>query len=149
MRLISAIDWNVAGPAIGAVVGAILLHLVNAYTKVKTVNREVDSSETREQHDLAAKRRAEDRKVRKDMLDEQQEMINALKADRDTDRNTIHELRGEANRVNVRLAVCETQLKSCEDDRIELHRQIGLLVRACEQKGIHVNLTKPAPGGEG
>ena len=71
--------------------------------------------------------RAEERKVRKDLIDELYEALRVQKEDLAANREEIHGLRGELSDVKVRLAIAETELRVCRDDRQRLHEEIAQL----------------------
>lgn len=81
----------------------------------------------------------------RETIKELNEAIEQLGNDRDEDRKEIHSLRDRCHASEVRLMVCETKLKACEDDRTELHRHNIRLSNALAQKGIYLPFPEDTP----
>jgi hypothetical protein len=116
-----------------AVVGAVVLFLTGGglfklldwWSKEGERRRERNRKEQREDT-------AEERKQRKDAMDEAFRTIADLRADRDLDRKELHDLRDEFQTERVEHAVTKARLDECDRDRKELR----LRVEALERKAL-------------
>jgi hypothetical protein len=154
---LAAVDWAaVTQAAVTVILTAVsgyfgyLAGRPKAQAEAKVIEAGAKVEETKAQQEMSTKQRAEERKHRKDMIEERDEMIDALKLAREADREELHDLRGEVNRVNLRLAQIEIKLEYCEQERSEREWQVGRLVEELEKRGVAVNLHRlapPPPGG--
>lgn len=76
---------------------------------------------------------------RKDAIAEWEAIVTGLKADRDSDRKLIHELRNDQQTLKNRLAVCEW-------DRDQIHQELAVYREALETAGIKIPPRPPASG---
>lgn len=75
----------------------------------------------------------------KEIADRQDRTIKGLQADRDSDREVIHMLRGEVGILKNRIFVCER-------DREQLHLELNDIRDAAEKAGIEIPRRPPASG---
>lgn len=94
-------------------------------------------SELELQHRLKKEDNAEDRKLRKTLLDEKDELIEELHKDLKAQREEIHQLRNESNNLRLRVELCE-------QERRYMNKQIDALLVACREANIKVALPMEA-----
>jgi uncharacterized protein HemX len=107
-------------------------------------------SELELQHKLKREDNQEEKKRRKDIMDEKDELIHQLHRDLETQREELHKLRNESNSLRLRVELCE-------QERRYMGRQITALLMACRDANIKVAMPvdpppssqspNPSPGG--
>jgi chromosome segregation ATPase len=126
--------WVAVLGALGTLAGV----LVGLYLKVLHDKHKLD----REKFDAERAAKREDmeettKKKRDDARDKDRELkqvVELLRADRDSDRDLIHQLRNDCNTMAMKLAVCDA-------DRHDLRQQIATLTEACRRGGIQIKPT--------
>lgn len=69
---------------------------------------------------------------------ELEELVEQQGKDRIDDRELVHGLRNDVNTLSLKLAVCETKLKTCEEDKMELRGQMLEMVAEMRKQGLFV-----------
>lgn len=95
--------------------------------------------------DLATRRQlsAEERKDRKDALDQMREVVKMYQADKDSDRKLIHDLRSELQASHNERVICEHVRRVQERRMARQDRRIDLLEEALSNAGIPVPQLPP------
>ena len=128
--LFAETDWTAAG--VGAAVALVAGSVGGWYLKIYSAR--ADREDKRVQ--LAAEA---DRVQRKDTIAELYEILAVQRKDREDDRKLIHDLRGEQQITNTRLALCEY-------DREQLRFEVEDLRKSVEEAGITVQYRQHQAG---
>jgi esterase/lipase len=144
---------EVDGPAVIQALGTALGMLLSAWFGYRLsrpkVMAEAGAVESKAQQEMTTRQRAEERKERKDMMAEKDEMIDALQAALKDARAEVHEARDSDNAKTVENAELKIKLRFCEQANAERDWQIAQLYKAVNEAGLRVNLHRPPPEGGG
>ena len=120
-------DVSVEGVATGGTVAVIIIVVGKGIDYWIRIRKDRDESKAqRVQVDQVAedKQAARDRKTRRDALEEWQQTVADLRADRELDRKEIHEIRDAFQAEKMARTLAEARLDACEKDRAELFRRV-------------------------
>ena len=133
-------SWIAIIGSIGGLIGVVIAGIGGWIYKLKLENNKTM---------LAIKElELKDKKVDKTRtVRELEESIDQLARDRDSDRQTIHELRGQAQQYMLTATKHEVRLQACEEDRQELRQRLSQLTHFLEDSGI--NFTDPGAPEKG
>lgn len=130
-------------------VGALLVGVIGALGTwwLKSRDKDIEArkleaqtrlSELELQHKLKREDNQEERKRRKDIMDEKDEVILQLHRDLEVQREELHKLRNDSNALRLRVELCE-------QDRRYMARQITALLMACRDANIKVAMPVDPP----
>lgn len=134
-------EWGAAaiGGLIVAVIGAIGL-LIQRWYKAKGLYLKDDAEATVtisiEQQRLRSIEDQREKKQESDILKEYKQLVKEQKAEREEDRQLIHDLRDELNAVKLGLAICKA-------GRAKADERIAALEEALKKEGIEYRKWEP------
>jgi hypothetical protein len=136
--LLADVDWTVVISAVGGAVVLVVGALGGWYLKILAARADI-ASRQREADERAKKDgQANDRKARKDTLEELYEILAVQRKDREDDRQLIHGLRNDMVAANHKLAICEHDREQLQWQADENRAEIDELRTALVEAGIRV-----------
>lgn len=133
MPLFADTDWSLVIGAVGSAIVLVVGALGREWYKVAVARWAAEDKAKRDTKN-------DQRKDRKEAIDEYREVVEIMRKDRESDRELIHDMRTEMGRLKNRLSICEW-------DREQLHEELAAHRFALEKAGITIppRTTRPRP----